>query len=451
MGTKAISKLPSMKEKIIYGLGDVGLNAAYTLFSSYILYFYTDVVGMNAALIGTVILISKILDGISDVIAGYLIDTHSGKGGHCIPVLFKWSVPFVLCGTLTFLVPDASIPVRLFFIFVTYNLFNTVMYTYVSIAHSSLATYATSDTTARSQMTIYKMLFAAAAQMVMANLILPMVNYFGGEKSQAAWVKTSLVFSLVGLAMLMLNVFVVKERVELQEKPESFLKNIGLLFKNKYWIMNVFLCIICNTIMTFNLSIAVYYLKSVVNNMNLMGIWVTMCNLPAVIMMIVLPQFVAKVSKRNLFLFGTTISLAAQLVFCFAPSGNVAILLGTAAVKGFGFAFMMGLLGAMLADTIEYGEWRTGKRIQGVLLSAQSLGGKVGSGVITAVFSMVLTAVGYVGTLEVQTASTISGIDLFFKWGLVAVYVITIVILLFWNLDKEYPTILKELEERRKS
>ena len=157
-----MSKKISIFEKVLYGSGDIGLNAMYTLFSSYVLYFYTDVIGMNAAIIGSVILASKIFDGISDLIAGQWIDTHKGKGGHCIPILMKWSIPLVVTSVLVFLVPDTSSAVRVLFAFVTYNLFNTVMYTFVGLAHNTLASYATDDSVSRSQMLCYKMLFAAA-------------------------------------------------------------------------------------------------------------------------------------------------------------------------------------------------------------------------------------------------------------------------------------------------
>lgn len=98
------SKKIILFEKVIYGSGDIGLNAMYTLFSSYVLFFYTDVIFMDAALIGTVIMISKIFDGVSDLVAGQLIDTHKSKRGHCIPVLLKWTLPMVASVVLVFLV-----------------------------------------------------------------------------------------------------------------------------------------------------------------------------------------------------------------------------------------------------------------------------------------------------------------------------------------------------------
>ena len=204
MGNSSKTKI-SLFEKIIYGSGDIGLNAMYTLFSSYVLFFYTNVIGMNAAIIGTVILISKIFDGISDLIAGQIIDTHKSKRGHCIPVILKWTIPMLVAITLVFLVPESTVAVRVAFVFVTYNLFNTIVYTYVCSAHCTLASYVTNDPQERSQMMVYKMMFAALTQTVMANVILPMVEFFGGQNSQSAWIKAVLVFGGIGAIFLFLN------------------------------------------------------------------------------------------------------------------------------------------------------------------------------------------------------------------------------------------------------
>ena len=437
-------------EKILYGAGDIGINATYTLFASYVLYFYTDVIGMNAAIIGVVILISKIFDGISDVVAGQWVDTHKSKRGHCIPVLMKWSIPFVISSVLIFLVPDASIAVRVFFVFVTYNLFQTVVYTLVGCAHAALASYATDDSVARSQMLIYKMLFAATTQMVMANVILPLVNFFGGQHSQTAWIKASMVFNIVGLVFLYLNAFFVKERVENTAQPENIWQGLQSALKNKYWLLMVLFQICCQLQLIFNLSISVYYLGHVLGNMGLIGLYILFCNIPGVFVCILIPLILHKVSsKRNMALFGTILCMAGQIVFCFSPTGNIIMLYATALIRGIGFAFCMGLGGPLTADTIEYGEWKTGIRVQAVLFSASGIGIKLGQGGITALFGIFLTAIGYDGLAQVQSPGTIKGIEAFFKYIPILVYIIQFAILFAYKLDKEMPQILKDLEERR--
>jgi GPH family glycoside/pentoside/hexuronide:cation symporter len=436
-------------EKIVYGSGDIGLNAGYTLFSAYVLYFYTDVIGINAAVIGVVILASRIFDGISDVIAGYWIDTHKRKTGHCIPILMKWSIPLVLSCSLVFLVPDTNLAVRIIFIFVTYNLFSTVFYTLVSLAHSALPTYATNDFVARSQMLCYKMFFAAGTQMAMANVILPLVNALGGQQNQFAWVKASLLFGVVGLVFLYLNVFAVKERVENKTPPENILQGIKVAVKNKYWWMVIAIQFCCQIQLMFNMTISIYYLNNVMNNIGLMGIYIILSNLPGVFILFVTPFVLHKVSKRNLSLFGTVLCLGAQLVFCMSPSASVTMLFVTALIRGIGFAFIMGLVYAMGSDTIEYGEWKTGVRIQTILFSIGSVPIKAASGVLTAIFGFFLTIIGYDGLAKAQTPATIGGIETFFKYVPIGVYIILIIILLAYKLDKEFPGIINDLKNRK--
>jgi GPH family glycoside/pentoside/hexuronide:cation symporter len=436
-------------EKIVYGSGDVGLNAGYTLFSAYVLYFYTDVIGMNAAVIGAVILASRIFDGISDLIAGHWIDTHKRKKGHCIPILMKWSIPMVLACTLVFLVPDTNIAVRVIFIFITYNLFSTVFYTLVGLAHNALPTYTTDDSVARSQMLCYKMLFAAGTQMTMANVILPLVNLLGGQQDQFSWVKASLLFGVIGLVFAYLNVFVVKERVENEAPPENIFQGIKVAIKNKYWLMTLVIQICCTLQLMFNLTISVYYLNNVMNNIGLMGTYVTLSNLPGVFLMLFIPLILNRVSKRNLAFFGAILCLIAQLVLCLSPVSSVTILFVTALIRGIGFGFIMGLANAMTGDTVEYGEWKTGIRVQAVLFSAKSVSEKVAQGLLSAAFGFFLTIIGYDGLANAQIPATVDGIEAFFKYVPIVVYIILISILMAYKLDKEFQGIINDLKDRK--
>ena len=202
--------------------------------------------------------------------------------------------------------------------------------------------------------------------------------------------------------------------------------------------MTVVIQICCSLQLMFNLSISVYYLQNVVGNLALMGTYVTLSNLPGVIVMIVLPSFLHKMSKRNLALMGTVLCRGAQIVFCAAPNDNISILLGTALARGIGFAFIMGLVNAMTGDTIEYGEWKTGVRVQGVLFSAKSVSEKLAQGILTSAFGFFLTAIGYNGLADAQAASAVSGIDTFFRFVPLGVYIILIVILIFYRLTGNF-------------
>lgn len=440
---------PNLLEKLTYASGQIGLNALYTLFSSYVLLFYTDVIGIKAASIGLVILFSKLFDGFSDLIAGQIIDKHKSKYGHCIPVLMRWTIPMIASVVFVFLVPKTIPALQIVFIFVTYNLFNTIFYTYVSMAYSSLPSYATDNSVDRSQMLVYSMLGAAAMQTILASTIMPMVNYFGGQNLQSAWVKSILVFGVLGIIFLYLNVFFVKERVDNSAPPENILVGIKCAFRNKYWVYAL-IANICNNIMlVFNLSVSVYYLDNVVGDLGLMGAYVGVSNIPGVVIMMFAPAILTKVTKQQLTVFGSVLMLVGQILFILGPAGNVTWLLGTALLRGCGIGFTMGLNGAMVGDCIDYGEWKTGVRVQSVLFASNSVGVKIGSGALTSILGFFLTAVGYDGLKKVQDASTIAGIDSFFKYVPVIVCIVLIICSYLFNVEKKLPEIQKELVERR--
>ena len=440
---------PNLFEKLIYASGQVGLNALATLFSSYVLLFYTDVIGINAATVGTIILISKLFDGFSDIIAGQIIDTHKSKYGHCIPVIMRWTIPMIISVIFVFLVPRTIGALQIAFIFVTYNLFNTIFYTYVSMAYTSLPSYCTDDPVDRSQMCVYTMLVAAAMQTILASTIMPMVNFFGGQNSQMAWVKSISVFGVLGIIFLYLNVLFVKERVDNNAPPENILVGVKCAFKNKYWIYSLLANICNNAVLVFNLSVSVYYLGNVTGNLGLMGAFVGCSNIPGVIMMMFTPAMLTRVSKRELAVFGSILMLGGQIAFILGPSGSTAWLLGTALIRGIGFGFTMGLNGAMVADCIDYGEWKTGTRVQSVLFSSNSVGVKVGSGLLTSGLGFFLTAVGYDGLKQVQDVATITGIDNFFKFVPILIFVLLLIFSYLFDLEEKLPEIQKELIERR--
>lgn len=429
--------------------GSFGLNALYTLFSSYVLFFYTDVLLLNAAIVSGVIAVSKTLDGISDLVAGQIIDTHKNKWGHCIPVLMKWSVPMIISVILVFLVPDGSIGLRVTYIFVTYNLFNTVMYTYVSMAYGSLPSYVTNNSVDRSQMLIFNMMFSALTQTIMASIMMPMVEFFGGRSQQGAWVKTILVFCLIGLIPLLLNVLFVKERVDNDAPSENIIVGIKCAVVNKYWWMAFVVNLCANIILTFNLSVSVYYLDNVLGNMALMGTFIAFSNLPGVVLSAVSPFLLNKFTKRQMILFGAICMVIAQGIFIIFPITNT-VLFGTALLRGIGMGFAMGMAGALIGDTIDYGEWKTGRRVQSVLFSASSVGAKVGQGAMTALFGFFLAAIGYDGALQAQSASTVAGIDAFFTYGPLVVAVVLLIDIWFLDVETKNPQYIKELSDRKK-
>lgn len=152
--------------------------------------------------------------------------------------------------------------------------------------------------------------------------------------------------------------------------------------------------------------------------------------------------------QRQLILFGGLCILVGQIAFIVLPN-TVPVLLATGLIRGIGFSFPMMMINATVAETIDYGEWKTGTRVQGVLLGAVGVGNKIGQGVTTSLFGFFLTAIGYDGLLKQQPQSAISGINAFFKFGPLVVVAIILVTAWFFKVEDLNPQIRKELVERR--
>lgn len=449
---KKLGDKPGLGEILVYSSGELGMNLAYTLFSSFVLFFYTDTLGLNAATVGLVILFSKIFDGFSDLIAGNLIDKTHTKDGHCIPWMRRFAIPYGVSLVLVFLMPANATPViQVIFLFVTYNLFNTVFYTVETIAQATLPLFTTEDQGSRSTMRIYDMVFSCITQLIIANVTLPMVAALGND--QAAWVKMTAIFAVIAIVIIYIESFVVKERVSdkeegAKEEKVPFLKALGAAFKNKYWLISLGLITTGVTHLMFSTQVSIYYLRSVLGNAGLVGLFILIMNLPGIPIGFILPKFVEKFGKRDMCVFGTILQFVGQIILIVAPSASITWLWVSTFIRGCGFGIVYPLGAAMLMDTVEYGEWKTGVRTQGVLVSANSVAMKVVSGLITSLLGFILAAIGYDGLAEVQTAAAVAGIDSFFKWAPMVVYALQLVLLLFYHLDKEYPQIAADLAAR---
>lgn len=443
----------SLREQIIYGSGDVALNICYTMFSSFVLYFYTNTILLDAAMAGVVILISRIFDGISDIIAGHIIDNTREREGHCIPWLKRCMIPYAICFVIVFTMPHSSTAVMLAYLFVTYNLFNTIVFTMQNLAHLTLPAFVTDDQKTRSTMIVIKMIFAAGTQIIIANVTLPAIQALGGD--QAAWVKLSAIYAVISIVITFIMTSVVKERIleapAAQENKQSISiwKELGIAIRNKYWLITLGLAATGTAQLVFSTTISTYYMDAVVGNASLVGIFVLCMNLPCIFEGMFMERLFHYFTKSQIALVGTIFQIVGEIIFIIGPTSSLSVLFLSALIRGIGFGVVYPLATAMVIDTIEYGEWKTGIRVQGVLTSAQSVAQKVMNGVGTSVFGFVLTAVAYDGSQSVQTAAAARGIEQFFKWGPMVVYAIQLILLLLYRLDKEYPQIMKDLEERR--
>lgn len=438
-------------ERFSYGCGDYGCNIIYTAMSTFLLFYYTDYAGVNALAVGTIMMLSRVFDGISDIIMGIIVDRTKSRFGKARPWLLRMCIPFAMFGVLLFSVPAGwTSTAKLVYVFITYNLTSTVIYTAINVPYSSLNALMTQDPYERSVLSIFRNLLATAGTLTINMVTLPLVEFFGDNA--AAWTKTFCVLGLLAVAAFLINFFGTRERVKAsgsdgktQDVPIK--EGILALFKNKYWIMMT--CVLALFFLNYSVNggTTVFYAKDILGDRDLVSTINGIFNIVQIAGMFFIAMLVKKLGKRNVFAIGLVLNTIGMLLLNFFGSTMIMIVISSI-IRGIGNACGGATMWAMVSDTIDYGEWKTGYRTEGLVNSACSFGYKIGNGVGSALLGLILDIGGYVGEAAVQTASALTSIRICFVWIPVAVYVICLIIMMFWHLDKEFAGIIADLNAR---
>lgn len=438
-----------LKEKVSYGLGDVACNVVFALTTSLLIYFYTNVVGMDVGIIGTIMLISRAFDGISDVLMGHLVDRTHSKLGKSRAWILWMMIPYGLSAILLFTIPTTSTIVKAIYVFITYNFCTTVVYTALNLPYAILATLMTRDTDQRAVVNLFRTGMSALGNMVITTITFPLVTRLGD--TQQAWVKVSIAYAIISIIMLFICFCNCHERVTKQTKTKDG-KNvplwlgIRLCITNKYFVLFLLLAIFLSFYEAVTGTCNAYYAQYILDNRDLTGALASFESIPQIIMILLLAPFIAKFGKRNVALIGASIAVLGTIPLLFRPSAlNLALF--ACVMRGIGKGCFRGVKYSMLADVIEYGAWKTGIRVQGLMISASTAGQKFGSGMTTAVFGVLMSLVDFTGTATINATQSSMLIHIYvigniIAWGGIAI------LLTFYKLDKIYPQIIAEMKAR---
>lgn len=439
----------SMMEKIAYGMGDVACNVVFAITSSLLVYFYTNVVGVSAALVGTILLVSRIFDGISDLMMGQITDKVNSKHGKYRNWVLWMAIPYGVSAILLVCVPgNATTAVQAAYIFITYNLCTTVCYTALNLPHSSLAPTMTNDDQDLAKLNLFRMSMSPIGNLIITALTLPFINMMGGDRR--AWIIVTAIYAAIAFVMLMWTFFGCKERFHPQAAKEAeglpLMTRLGAAFRNKYFVMLTMTMIAVSLYQNVNGTCTTYYAKYVLGNVEVMGILQTAEKIPWIIGVIILAPFIKKFGKRNLVMAGAALNVIAMVIVQFAPT-SYPVLIASAIMRGAGEAPFYGCIFTMIADAIEFGQWKTGIRVHTLLFSAFTVGQKLGGGVAAWAIGQLMEMSGFTG-LEVEIPSAVAMVQNLYIWGSVVAWAAVIVIMIFYHLDKEYDGIVADLAAR---
>ena len=443
--------------KIGYGSGDIAGNVVYALLSAFVMIFLTDTVGMNAGIVGTLIAVSKLFDGVSDIFFGSLIDKTHTKMGKARPWMLYGYFGCAICLVAIFCIPADITPTAQYaWFFIAYTLLNAGFYTANNIAYSALTALITKNNHERVQMGSIRFMFAFGTSMLIQTITVGLVAYFGG--GAAAWRTVAIIYAIVGVISNTLSVMSVKELSpeelaegeeaapeEMTEGEEVAVKEFAegeeviaaaeeeekytlidafkLLIRNKYYLM-ICACYILMQIYSATLNMGIYYMTYVLKNANL-GLLFT-------------PALVAKwggMYKLNL--TGYTIGTIGRLgVMIAGYLGSVPLMLICTGIAAIGMSPLQGDMNALIATCSEYTYLTSGKRVDGTMYSCTSLGTKLGGGIGTALAGWLLAFSGYVGGAAQQSASCMNMLHIMYLWMPMCFNLLITLILTRLNVEK---------------
>lgn len=192
----------SVSEKIAYGGGDLASNLILVLTSTFVTFFYTDALGLNAAIIGSIMMFSRFADGFTDIFMGYVMDRVRTKHGKARPWLLWLAVPISVATILVFLVPNIGEAGKYVYVTITYNLVTTFLYTMINIPYGALTSLMSRDQNQRTVINIFRMLMAQIGSLIINACTLPFINALGGSGSQKSWIIVSVIYGVIAAAFL---------------------------------------------------------------------------------------------------------------------------------------------------------------------------------------------------------------------------------------------------------
>ena len=444
-------------EKLSYGIADLP-EAANSIIAAFLTMFYTDNIGLAAAAVGTMFFISKLFDGISDILAGILIDKTRTRWGKARPWLLWLAVPTGLSIALIFFIPQGgSRTAQMVYAFVTYNLFTSIMFTITGIARSSLLALMTQDFRERGSMASFGMFFGLAGTILGCSFTFPLIFKLGGDVR--AWRILFGAYGVIVAAGLLAGFFMSKEYVTSVEavsgevdKKVSFKEGIQLFFTNKYLLLALVATVLVNFVTQINSCSQTYFYKYTMGDEMLTTTLNLVSILPILIGIVVLVgPCMAKFGKKKCMYIGIWGQMIGFLVRGVAGmTQSVPLLIVGTVISGSVTGFLAVPVSTLFADGIDYGEYKTNRRIEGMGSAITSFSQKISSGLAQASVGWILGLTGYISGQALQSDSTNMGIVSMYAWVPAVVLLITFFILKFcYQYEKIADEVLNELDRRK--
>ncbi|MBE8716886.1 MFS transporter [Cellvibrio polysaccharolyticus] len=433
-----------LREKIGYGIGDMGFNFYWANISAFLLIFYTDVMGLSAAAVGTMILITKIIDAFTDPLMGAIADRTKTRFGKFRPYLLFAALPMAGAGILTYSTPDLDDTGKLIWAYATYSLMMLV-YTVLSTPYSALSGVITADSQERTTLISFRFIAAFTGTTIVNYFTLDMVQWFGQGNDELGWQLTMGVYGIAAAVMFMIVFFTTKERVEppaAQQTP--VMQDIRDLLGNGPWLVLFALALIIMITIVMRAGSIVYYLKYYVERPELTGTFLGVYSIALALGAACTPIMTRYMDKKNLMILLMAVAGSLSCLMFFVPKDALWMMFVLNTLIGFALGPKSPLAFSMYADSADYTEWKTGRRATAMTFSAATFSQKLGGAMASAAIAWTLALMGYVAN-EAQSDASQLGIVLLVTIVPGVIAFIAAFVMRFYTLDSA--TLVKVQQE----
>ncbi|OJG79274.1 sugar (Glycoside-Pentoside-Hexuronide) transporter [Enterococcus pallens] len=447
MSTQTDKPISKWQQRIGYGVSDLACNLIWQMISLYLLFFYTDIMQLSASAISLMFVLTRFVDGITDLLVGYLIDHTHTRWGKSRPYFLFGAVPFALFAFLCFNVPDISAHGKLIYAYITYFGLS-LAYTIVNVPMASILPSLTNDTEERTALSTSRKFFGFMGATVVSSSALVLVNYFGGDNQAVGFKIVMAIFGVIGCLLFFFTFFSVRETATINPEKASVKEIFTSLKQNKPWLIFALNILFMWTGFFIQTSALVYYYTVVVGSRALSISVATIMSIVPMVANFFVPFLAKRLGKRNLYVSASVVQ-ALGIVIILLGDVNHLIILSGAVVSAIGYGVKESIYFSMQADPVDYGEWKTGVNVSGSLSAINGFLGKVAQALSGGIAGALLAWGNYTPGAAAQSSQAVWAIKAMYGYIPLLLIIGSIVTMLFYQLDSIYPQIKQELEAKR--
>jgi GPH family glycoside/pentoside/hexuronide:cation symporter len=444
-----ISSKLSIREKVGYSLGDTASHFVWDMVGFWLLFFYTDIYGISAAAAGTIMLIARFWDMAIDPLIGVISDRTNTRWGKFRPYILFGAIPYAILAILTFTTPNLGEVGKIIYAGATYVLLMTA-YSFINLPYSALGAVMTDDTYERAGLNSYRFIAGFAGQFIVTGLALTLSEYFGHGNKAQGFQYTLFLFAVLSLIFFFITFKTTKERVKPSKAQKNSLsEDLKNLFKNQAWVILAIVGIVSFVMFAMQNAAIAYYFKYYLGKENNVQLF----NVIGTVALIVALPFSKPLAKRfgnkNVFMGSSIISGIFFMLIYLPGVENLTTIYIFNIIAKMAYAPAVPLLWTMIADSADYGEWKTGRRATGLYFSAAVFAQKAGWGIGAAIAGWILTISQFVPNVT-QSDTAITGIKLLVSVIPGILYMSCAIFMFFYKIDAATTDLMKkELEMRR--